>query len=510
MISDIWSGDIALSDHEVIKDIVFAAQNLALSSAFSDVSLRFLATVYTAHIPLYLAAGPSLDVWTTNECTSQWFQSILLSQADAMPASIAPEPDAQHWWCKARSQSPIGILVQVNGHVPGKGENNVTEILFYGTVATPVSANLPTPPPSSAEALYGNPEHLSELHVHALPLSSERWHIEASSENDNLSHSMGKHDLDIEPQFLPAKNEMVDVPSPKRKKDIFEEANQLRSKKKRHMGESIAAAAAKTNELQSVFRHGRSVSIDTKGYSADSRPTSAHAAISRPQSMRLSRSPSVSSDTRPSSRKESHEMHVKRSTLSQMETVSAASEEPTIESRNKDALSRVVMAAMRMHGLQQRKKTKSRRTSVAPSVKSMEQFNEEITAEEAAKDEEFKLIYHQTYKGAALALRKHMATKSLHFQPDRLRDVVEKLLMIFCTDPLTQPLPLDDTTDILATPGGSNQLKVPGSSHSRASPFDLPSGRALAALKQTHQGPIHTGSPVPKGVEQTDYFGAFE
>jgi hypothetical protein len=31
-------------------------------------------------------------------------------------------------------------------------------------------------------------------------------------------------------------------------------------------------------------------------------------------------------------------------------------------------------------------------------------MSEEAAAEEAAKDEEYKLIYHQTYKGAALAL----------------------------------------------------------------------------------------------------------
>lgn len=61
------------------------------------------------------------------------------------------------------------------------------------------------------------------------------------------------------------------------------------------------------------------------------------------------------------------------------------------------------MAAMRMHGLQQRKKPKSRRSSLAPGLE-QDQPAEEITAEEASKDEEYKLIYHQTYKGAALAL----------------------------------------------------------------------------------------------------------
>lgn len=41
---------------------------------------------------------------------------------------------------------------------------------------------------------------------------------------------------------------------------------------------------------------------------------------------------------------------------------------------------------------------------MAPGLEESLHTADEITAEDAAKDEEFKLIYHQTYKGAALAL----------------------------------------------------------------------------------------------------------
>jgi hypothetical protein len=61
------------------------------------------------------------------------------------------------------------------------------------------------------------------------------------------------------------------------------------------------------------------------------------------------------------------------------------------------------MAAMRMYGLEQRKKSKSTQGSVAPGVES-KQLSAEAAAEGAAKDEEYKLIYHQTFKGAVLAL----------------------------------------------------------------------------------------------------------
>lgn len=149
-----------------------------------------------------------------------------------------------------------------------------------------------------------------------------------------------------------------------------------------------------------------------------------------------------------------------------------------------------------MHGLQQRKKNKSRRGSVAPGVQVEEQLSEE-----AAKDEEYKLIYHQTYKSAVLAFRKHMSSKPLHSQPDRLGDVVERLLAIFCTDPLATLPPGDDTVRSLATPGRSH-MGVPGSTHSQASPFDLPSGARHTASKPVVGALLHTGSPLSKRKQE--------
>ena len=97
--------------------------------------------------------------------------------------------------------------------------------------------------------------------------------------------------------------------------------------------------------------------------------------------------------------------------------------------------------------------------------------------------------------------RKHITTKPVHSQPDRLRDVVEKLLAIFCTDPLTQPLLTDDSVDPLATPGAKNKLNVPGSTHTHASPFDLPSGARVKVVTSVGEH-VHTGSPVSRKVKE--------
>lgn len=278
-------------------------------------------------------------------------------------------------------------------------------MLFYGTIA----AATPTSP--SRDGLAG---HLPQLRVHALPLSSDLLHHHVVPTGLPRSPAPD-HD---EAQFLPPRRELHVAPgSPKRKRDIFEEAAIATRKARGKGGVGVAAAAARGSESQGAYAHRKSLSIDSKASPfADSRPPSAHGPSSRPSSRRLSRSPSISSDARPLGRKDQPDIHAKRSNLSHVATVPLQPIEPTTESRNKEALSRVVMAAMRMHGLQQRKKTRSRRASIAPGLEESRQGSEETTAEEAAKDEEYKLVYHQTYRGAAFALVSWTAT-SYRFPP---------------------------------------------------------------------------------------------
>ncbi|PSN70741.1 hypothetical protein BS50DRAFT_487174 [Corynespora cassiicola Philippines] len=496
--ADVWTGDILLPDGSAVKEIILSSHHVASAPSLPTTALRFASVVDTARIPLYLATGPSLDVATFAETTQAWFESLLLSKAPTASGGCDAN-STLGWWSFARAQSPIGVLVQVESHDEAPGRPRITEILFYGTISLTATTVLPTPPSSSPEATTEQPENLPELRVHALPLSSDLLPKPTDFQSSPVSHALGASDppANPEPQFLPPLYSPQTARSPKKKRDvrdIFDEAAIARKKARGQGGEGIAAAAARANESQRPFGHRKSLSIDTKGGSfADGRPPSA-GILSRPGSSRISRSPSISSDARPLSRKGPPDGHSKRSTLSQVATVPIQPEEPTVETRNKEALTKVVMAAMRMHGLQQRKK--SRRNSVAHGVDALESLSAEAAAEEAAKDEEFKQIYHQTYKGAVLALRKHISTKPLHSQPDRLRDVVERFLAIFCTDPLSLPLPSDEQTH-QATPGSKLKLGVPGSTHGHASPFDQPSAKAQAG-KTTRTADVFTGSPVSK------------
>ncbi|KAF3002889.1 hypothetical protein E8E13_001225 [Curvularia kusanoi] len=505
--TDVWQGEILLPDNTSVKGVGFSAHNVTASPAFTATSLRFLSTVDPARIPLYLAAGPRYDVWTTSEASEAWFESILLSQP--VSSAAADGNDGTHeWWTLARAQSPVGILVEVQGQADGVLKPKITEVLFYGTIAAePTVLGLQTPS-SPQNASNAPPGSLPELHVHALPLSSDLLYQGAASAGLPPSPTPGSVDQPyaFEAQYLPPlQGSTATTPkSPKRKRDLFEEATLARRKAKSRGGEGVAAAAAAaahTGDSQRAYTHRKSLSTDTKPSPfPDSRPPSAHGAISRPVSRQLSRSPSVSSDIRPLSRKDTaaETTHGRRSHLSRVDTISSQPEEPTTESRNKEALTKVVLAAMRMHGLQQRKKGKPRVASGAVESRGTGTASERALAEEdAAKDEEYKQIYHQTYRGAALALRDHITSKPLHAQPDRMRDLVEQFLTLFLNDPFAEP-PHKEAADHPASTPGLKQGAQGASSH-HASPFDLPSGmrRPPIARAQT-DGQVYTGSPVSK------------
>jgi hypothetical protein len=61
----------------------------------------------------------------------------------------------------------------------------------------------------------------------------------------------------------------------------------------------------------------------------------------------------------------------------------------------------------------------------------------EDVARAREQDEEYKLIYHQTYKAAVFAFRRNIQSTNLYAEPEKLRDTVDELLALFCGDPLS-------------------------------------------------------------------------
>ena len=159
----------------------------------------------------------------------------------------------------------------------------------------------------------------------------------------------------------------------------------------------------------------------------------------------LSRMPSASSvpDCEPNRRRSRRDtLTNERSTLDRAASIPAVENGSPdtesasyIEEQNKAALTRVVMAGMRLFGLQQQKKgSKSRTVSVLPCA-SDSSTNPVVSSE---SEDTYKLIYHQTFKAACFTFRAHVANTLI--SQDAMRDVVDRFLSIFCTDPFSSHL----------------------------------------------------------------------
>ncbi|RMZ17671.1 hypothetical protein D0860_00289 [Hortaea werneckii] len=410
-------------------------------------TLRFTSLIDVSRVPLWLIAGPPFNVSTTNPDSQQWFSHHLL-------CNISSTEGEQPWWQKARSESPIGILasVQTSSNEPNLSPSKPSEILFYAAAQSDLVPRPPTPPSSSpaTDSPITTDQGLSwTFRVHALPLSPEQSLVKT----DTPPHSpVPEHDS-VPAIFLHDKAgeeaEVINLPPVRKRRtvnDTFDDAAERRQKARRTGGSSIAAAAAvRTDTAGSYasFSHRRSVS----GSSNHAVP-----APTRP----ASRCSSVAS-SRPTTARAASEVP-KRSSLARMESVNV---EDSTETRNKDLISRVVMAGMRLHGLSQSKRKKAKSSAIAAQSSEQEETDRR-------KDEEFKLVYHQVYKGTQFAFRQHIEQSTLQPHADALREVVDRLLILFCTNPLENGRA--GLADKL-TPGRRKAFESASATEAHTSPF---------------------------------------
>lgn len=380
--------------------------------------MRYLAVVDITRVPLYLAAGPSLEASTTSTETEDWFSSILLDGTALRDIEGNTQDGSKGWWCTAQAQSPVGVLAQVSAseRISQDGAR-VTEILFYSTAIE-------------------RPNNAVELQLHALPLSSNLLYKAPSINTPPLSPVQVGDLIPLgtngraDGQFL---TPYVDFRKPdpvlssKRKSvaDIFDAATEWRTKARWKGEERVSAPIPEVDSASATAAHRRSASLGSKADVASEhtraeaggnvryvdgnsderlRPAPASELCEGPLPPQSpihspSRLHGYPSDLRSFSRRGTVDGLAKRSSLSRVTSMIDADEGTTLESRNKDAISRLVMAGMRLYGLQQRKKsTKLQRHPITPEI-----LANEKESEDAARDEEYKLVYHQTYKGAVFA-----------------------------------------------------------------------------------------------------------
>ncbi|KAF2722074.1 hypothetical protein K431DRAFT_59695 [Polychaeton citri CBS 116435] len=439
---------LEISDGTQLQDICIDQPLLGHVST----TLRFLSIVETNRIPLHLILGSPCNVVTSSAATAAWFGSHLSKHLDDYRDDF--------WWLSQCADSPLGILAAVDlPQQHNDGEENVhtkrprvTEILFYVTkesVAMQRTQASPLTSPSSKSLGYEG----TKLSVQAISLSSDL--LKCGQLSTPPLSPVGKENVprELESIFLPQPtytntsfDSLVIHSPPTRKKrtvnDAFDAADERRRVARHRGGESIIAAAGTTATIRSTnaavaipsLRHQRSTSNSVNC------PVSA-----APKLRTFSRSASVASSCRlghPAiTQAASSVTHERRSSLSRFESptphlpalLPPPSNVPiTLGQKNKETISRVVMAGMRLHGLSQQRPSKSRSDSISahPAQASVD------IAIDVGKDEEYKLVYHQVYKAACFAFRRSIGSESLAQRPETTGEVVEGLLALFLRDPL--------------------------------------------------------------------------
>jgi len=360
--------------------------------------------------------GSHVHVTTARHDTERFFSRYLLASNDH---NASPQ-----WWQNVAPDSPLGILAAVDDSqlVARESKPRVTEILFYASKD-----------PQLAQSSQTSPVPL--FSVRALLLSSDLL-VPATEPTPPGSPKEYEEETDgiFLPLPTPATAEIINEPPVRKRKSVtetFDDAAERRKKARRKGGEGIAAAAAvKTESSIPPLKHRRTVSIsDSQANPPGIRP--------------LSRSPSVAS-SRPTTAGAA-----KHSSLSRVQSISGPPTEDSLEDKNKAIISRVVMAGMRLYGLAQSKKPRVRASSIAPSSAVEDCLGPDVA--EQRKNEEYRLIYHQVFKGTCFAYRVHISSSLLQPHTEALRGTVDGLLDIFCNDPLVAGLP--GIADKL-TPGG--------------------------------------------------------
>jgi hypothetical protein len=339
------------------------------------------------------------------------------------------------------------------------GKPRITELLL---VASRAHASLgqrpPTPPASSPFELAVDPRDEPALHVLALAISSDLL-LPSNLPSPPLSPALDDGEpipAIFLPQNLGLLRETVHEPPTKKRKTAessLDAAATRRIAARRGGGESVSAAAAPKPDLS----HRRTSS-------------NANTPI---QTRPLSRSPSLAG-SRPGTVRGVHPLESKPSALNRVQSLSGLPTEAAPET-TAEAIARVVMAGMRLYGLSQsNRKLRGKHQRSGSASPAHETATPDELEAERKMDEQYKAVYHQVYKGVCFAFRAHMQTMVLQGYTDALREAADKLLAMYCCDPLAQGLL--GVADEKYTPGGRKAFGSVKAEEQGKSPFDVGRG----------------------------------
>ena len=432
-------------------------------STTPNATLTFLSFVDIANIPLYLFAGPSLHVYTNCESTEAWLSKHLLASS---PDRSDGSEDNVPWWTQPNAQSEIGVLLQFSENSCTYGrETRVTEVLIYAAMQREGSSgeSRPLTPPRSSSPAAGTSDHvfstghtLVGMRVYAQLISSAiQDSIEQFEEHARILPSESSPSI---ARFLtpPPDGTQVQKTAPGKRlrvETLFDDAARQTKKVLKRGGESVAKVMAGINELPSQLTEQR-MSTKSKG-DVTTGLVESPTVYKQPPSARLpglSRSMSMISPrefeeklsdprfTGPNMKKRSSLNCV--TSLASIDIEGKKSPVPEdmnpIERQNKDSLTKVIMAGMRLYGFESKRKANHGRSiSIDTSRASTPSYLDNEQGDEA----EYKNMYHQTFKAAAFVFRRSIRVESISQQ--LMRDIVDRLLALFCNDPVHMSQSID-------------------------------------------------------------------
>ena len=356
-----------------------------------------------ALVPLHLILEGSLKVDTKNAGVQSWLRRTLVDEAplcttEAHADEVTTSP--VQWHTTDAEQSNIGILLQPCDALESP---RVTEVLIYAQRAGVASQDsLPTPPDSSDREDDRGHEFCSNVNgaaieYRALLLSSDLLYrpLQGSATIPEPENAVF---VGLAPQCLEADQ----ASHKKRLGSLFDEASDRNKKAKRRTAQSISVAASHAVDSSRPL---------TPSFTSKAREQIARDKTKDPN---LRDSPKIlqarrrAADDDPPSNSARRTSHVSEKPASfkrqssQGQVVTQGFSDDSVEAKNKQAISRIVMAGMRLYGLQQRKSQSARRTSSAlVDSGKLETGDDQDTARE--ENEEYKAVYHQTYKATLFA-----------------------------------------------------------------------------------------------------------
>ena len=323
----------------------------------------------------------------------------------------------------------------------------ITEVLLYAATSSTSQQNRvpPSPPSSSSSNLKNHAAGTGfTLRLYALPLSSNVFSLLDHVPLDKLSDATPTDGGFYLP--IPAETEHHQPDSAARKRakleTLFQDATQNRRLQKKRGGEGTAKATAglNNNTVQSALPSPRLPVMATAKETTFPSPQTRGPLSRASTTGSITSSQPASTSSRPQSSRRPTLTNGQRSSLHRVESALSPSIEDTnspvpegntnnaIEQQNKNTLSRIIMAGMRMYGFQpQRKKSVSSQVGQA--------FQNPLDSKfvGTAGQDEYKSIYHQTFKATNFVFRKRWAKSAVG--QDVLRDTVDGFLGKFCRDP---------------------------------------------------------------------------